>query len=101
MLGHRGPVVGAEQATPICCRTLLVLGEASVVPNRQAFAELGASSSDVDVFREMIGVFHSWLPHAELVTLPGLNHALQMMDAGAVAAVVAPFLSRHRSADAS
>ncbi len=88
---------GPEQSSVITCPTLLVLGEDSVIPNREVFAKLGIKNPDVDMFREMIGVIASWLPQAELVTLPGLNHALEMQDVGAVAAVVAPFLAKNRS----
>jgi pimeloyl-ACP methyl ester carboxylesterase len=92
---------GPEQAASIRCPVLFVLGEASVEANREVFAEFGATNPDVDMFREMIGVFQTWLPQGELVALPGLNHALQMQDKDAVAGVVAPFLARERSAAAT
>jgi pimeloyl-ACP methyl ester carboxylesterase len=83
----------AAQAAAINCPVLLVLGGDSGTPNREVFAELGASNPDVDMFREMITVVGSWLPQGKLVELPGLNHLLQMQDADAVAGAVAPFLT--------
>lgn len=90
---------GPEEAARISCPALLVLGEASDATARQTLDELGISfPEDISVFDEMIGVAQSWLPQSELVTLDGLNHALQMRDAAAVANAVAPFLARHRMA---
>lgn len=87
---------GAEQAGAITCPVLLVLGGDSGTPNREVFAEFGASNADVDAFREMVTVVGSWLPQGKLVELPGLNHLLQMQDADVVAAAVAPFLTGQR-----
>ncbi len=88
----------AAQAAAITCPVLLVLGGDSGTPNREVFTKLGASNPDVDMFREMIAAFGSWLPQGNLVELPGLNHLLQMQDADAVAGAVAPFLAAQRTA---
>jgi pimeloyl-ACP methyl ester carboxylesterase len=40
-------------------------------------------------------LFMSSVPHAEEAVLPGLNHLLQMQDAGLVAQPIAEFLLRH------
>jgi pimeloyl-ACP methyl ester carboxylesterase len=100
------PTLGEWSLTPegaavITCPVLLVLGGDSGKPNREVFAEFGASNPDVDMFREMVGAYASWLPQGKLVELPGLNHLLQMQDADAVAGAVAPFLSEQRSAVAT
>ncbi len=91
----------AGQAAAITCPVLLVLGGDSGTPNREVFAELGASNADVDAFREMTTTVGSWLPQGKLVELPGLNHLLQMQDADAVAGAVAPFLEQQRTAVAT
>lgn len=39
--------------------------------------------------------FHSLVPHAEQVVLPGINHLMQLRDPKLVAARVAEFLARH------
>jgi hypothetical protein len=75
----------APQATAITCAALLILGGDSGTPNREVFAEMGASNPNVDMFREMITTFGSWLPQGKLVELAGLNHLLQMQDTDAVA----------------
>jgi pimeloyl-ACP methyl ester carboxylesterase len=85
-----------EAAAVITCPVLLVLGGDSGTVNREVFAEFGASDPDVDMFREMVATFGSWLPQGKLVELAGLNHLLQMQDADAVAGAVAPFLTEQR-----
>lgn len=40
--------------------------------------------------------FQSLIPHTEQVTIPGVNHSMQMQDPKLVAASIADFLSRHR-----
>jgi pimeloyl-ACP methyl ester carboxylesterase len=87
---------GAEQAGAITCPTLVVLGEQSDQTVRDAFASFGIAETQVNVFREMAELAHEWMSGSELVTLPGVNHALQMQDAAGVAGVVAPFLARNR-----
>jgi pimeloyl-ACP methyl ester carboxylesterase len=89
---------GAEQAARITCPVLLVLGAESDRTVRDAFTSFGIEHHGAGCFEEMVAVARSWLPRAELVTLPGVNHALQMQDAAAVAAAVEPFLARHRVA---
>lgn len=89
--------IGAEQTAVITCPTLFVVGEASGETVRAGFTELGVDAGEVDLFGEMIEVGRSLIPHAEVVTLPGLNHALQIDDASVVAGVVGPFLAKRRT----
>jgi pimeloyl-ACP methyl ester carboxylesterase len=93
--------LSADQTATITCPTLFVLGADSGIPNREVFAEFGATNPNVDMFREMVGVFQTLLPQGTLVELPGLNHALQMIDADAVANAVAPFLAKQKAAVAT
>jgi pimeloyl-ACP methyl ester carboxylesterase len=47
------------------------------------------------IYVERRRLLKSWAPQTEDVTLPGLNHALQMQDPKAVAEAIAAFLKRH------
>jgi pimeloyl-ACP methyl ester carboxylesterase len=87
---------GGEEARAITCPTLVVLGEESDQTVRDAFVSFGIADSGVSAFREMADLAHEWVSGSELVTLPGMNHSLQMQDAAGVARVVAPFLTRNR-----
>jgi pimeloyl-ACP methyl ester carboxylesterase len=87
---------GAEQARAITCPTLVVLGEESDQTVRDAFTSFGIADNGVNAFGEMAELAREWISASELVTLPGVNHALQMQDAAAVADVVVPFLTRNR-----
>ena len=88
---------GEEEAARITCPTLLVLGGSSDETVRRGFAEFGVDATGVGVLAEMIEVFQSEIAQSVLVTLPGVNHALQMQDPTAVARALVPFLAQHHA----
>jgi pimeloyl-ACP methyl ester carboxylesterase len=93
-----GWTFGTEEAARIKCPVLLILGKSTDATVRTALGELGIEvpDPDLDVFGEMIALQQSWLPQAELQTLDGINHALQVQDAAAVAHAVTVFLAKNR-----
>ena len=87
---------GADEAARITCPVLVVLGLDSKATVLTAIRELGTEIADVDFFGEMVEVAKSWMPQAEVATLEGINHALQIQDPEAVTKAVATFLSQHK-----
>ena len=63
---------------------------------------LGTDSDAVTpMFGEMNAALAEWLPHAEPVTLPGVTHALQMMNPAGTADLLAAFFARNPLAAAA
>jgi pimeloyl-ACP methyl ester carboxylesterase len=89
--------LSADAAAAITCPVLFVLGADSVVPNRVSLEEVGVEG-DPDMFRGMVDAGMALVQHATLVEIPGIDHALQIRDADAVAKAVAPFLAKNRDA---
>ncbi|MEV4599090.1 hypothetical protein AB0K15_16960 [Amycolatopsis sp. NPDC049253] len=69
---------GADQATTIGQPVRYLLG-----------------SESLPLFAQGRDLVHDWLPQTEDVTLPGLNHLLQVRDPAGVARALAGFLGRH------
>jgi 3-oxoadipate enol-lactonase len=86
-----------ERAAAISCPVLLVLGLDSDDTCRQALETLGLQVPPFQLFRESIELLRALLPQAEVATLEGVNHSLQMQDARAVANAVGPFLAGHHA----
>jgi hypothetical protein len=74
-----------------------VLGSKTRDTIRYGAAALGVDIGDIDLFGEMVELAYEWLPGAEAEVLPGMNHAMQIDDAGRVARAIAWFISRHTS----
>jgi pimeloyl-ACP methyl ester carboxylesterase len=56
----------------------------------------GAESAAVTpVYGEAVAMLKTWLPQAELATLPGATHAMHMMNPAGMAEILASFLARH------
>lgn len=87
----------AARAAAIGCPVLVIVGADSGEAVRMAFDEFGIEGGDVDLFAEMVEVTKEWLPAADVVRLSGINHALQIADAGKVAEPVAAFLAGQRA----
>jgi 3-oxoadipate enol-lactonase len=67
-----------------------------------ALSVLGGESAAVDPWAvEEHDLLQQWLPRAEALVVPGVTHALQLMDPAAVAEGLAGFLERHPLARAS
>jgi pimeloyl-ACP methyl ester carboxylesterase len=86
-----------RSASAISCPVLLILGKLSGAPVLEAFAEFGVDAKGVDMFAEMLELARSWIPHASVQELDGVNHALQMQDPDVVGTVVGAFLAEQRA----
>lgn len=73
--------VGPEEAARIEQPVLLVEG--------------AESAAVTPIYSEAIALLSGWLPQAELATLPGATHALQMMNPTGMAEILAAFLAQH------
>ena len=89
--------ITGEQAASIDCPVLIVLGAKSDETVRAALAAMEIDAPQNDVFGEMTEVQSAWMPHARVLTLPGINHALQVQDAETVAGVIGTFLAEQRA----
>jgi pimeloyl-ACP methyl ester carboxylesterase len=85
-----------EQAAAVTCPALVVLGADSATTGKPVLDELGIAIGDVNPFEEMVDTARSWLPQAEKVTLPGVNHRMAFGSPNEVAQAVATFLAKHR-----
>jgi pimeloyl-ACP methyl ester carboxylesterase len=90
--------ITGEDAARITCPALIVLGGSTDETVRTGLREMGIETPDVDVFGEMTAVQLTWLPQADVVTLAGINHSLQMQDPSKVADAIEPFLAEQRQA---
>lgn len=87
---------GASEAAGISCPVLVILGLDSKATVLNAIRELGTEIADVDFFGEMVELAKSWIPQTEVVTLEGINHALQIQDPEVATKTVASFLNAHK-----
>lgn len=89
--------ITGEQVADVDCPVLIVLGADTDATVNSALADMAIDAPKVDAFAEMTEVQAGWMPHAHVLTLPGINHALQVQDAGTVAGVIGTFLAEQRA----
>ena len=74
--------------------------EAARIEHPVLLVEGTESAAVTPIYSEAIAMLSGWLPQAELATLPGATHALQMMNPTGMAEILAAFFARHPLPDA-
>lgn len=69
--------------------------EAAHITQPVLLVEGTESAAVTPIYSESIALLRSWLPQAEVATLPSATHALQMMNPVGMAQILAAFLARH------
>ncbi len=86
---------GEEQGKTIRQPAVFVLGACSDETVQGFLASLGLDASGFRMFGQVAELLGAWMPQLERVTLPGLNHGLELQDLDAVTAVVVDFVAQH------
>lgn len=88
---------GADDAARIGCPVLIVVGGATDETILTSLSEMSIEAPALEVSGEMTEVQSGWMPHARVVRLPAINHALQVQDAHTVASTIGAFLAEQRA----